>query len=124
MGIRMLLNECDAIERSSEQIYLAGIDDAHFYRVDNIEKARAPIPPDGFPSSYRTPRRSIGKPRTRVSTCCSAVIRTGAKSACPVPFPLRSNRYCPGGWDRAHGGTATCSAIRQSGLAPAKSLPV
>jgi predicted MPP superfamily phosphohydrolase len=48
MGIRMLLNECDVIERSSERIYLAGIDDAHFYRVDNIEKAGAPIPPDEF----------------------------------------------------------------------------
>jgi hypothetical protein len=35
MGIRMLLNECEAIERGGATIYLAGIDDAHFYRVDN-----------------------------------------------------------------------------------------
>jgi uncharacterized protein len=48
MGIRMLLNECDVIERSSERIYLAGIDDAHFYRVDNIEKAGAAIPPGEY----------------------------------------------------------------------------
>jgi len=48
MGIRMLLNECDVIERSGERIYLAGIDDAHFYRVDNIEKAGASIPPNDF----------------------------------------------------------------------------
>lgn len=48
MGIRLLLNECDIIERSSERIYLAGIDDAHFYRVDNIEKAGALIPSDDF----------------------------------------------------------------------------
>jgi uncharacterized protein len=32
----MLLNESDAIERSGEQIHLVGIDDAHYYRVDNI----------------------------------------------------------------------------------------
>ena len=44
IGIRMLLNESDAIERSGEQIHLVGIDDAHFYRVDNIEKAAAGIP--------------------------------------------------------------------------------
>ena len=44
MGIRMLLNECDPLERGGEYIYLAGIDDAHFYRVDNIEKAAAEIP--------------------------------------------------------------------------------
>jgi hypothetical protein len=37
MGIRMLLNECEAIERGGATIYLAGIDDAHFYRVDNID---------------------------------------------------------------------------------------
>ena len=38
MGIRMLLNENHAIKRGDQQIYLAGIDDAHFYRVDNIER--------------------------------------------------------------------------------------
>ena len=48
MGIRMLLNECDPLERGGEYIYLAGIDDAHFYRVDNIEKAAAEIPAGAF----------------------------------------------------------------------------
>jgi uncharacterized protein len=48
MGIRMLLNECDPIERDDQRIYLAGIDDAHYYRVDNIEKAASTIPHDDF----------------------------------------------------------------------------
>jgi uncharacterized protein len=48
MGIRMLLNECEAIARGDQRIYLAGIDDAHFYRVDNIEKAALPIPDGAF----------------------------------------------------------------------------
>jgi predicted MPP superfamily phosphohydrolase len=39
IGIRMLLNESEAIEREGEEIHLVGIDDAHYYRVDNIEKA-------------------------------------------------------------------------------------
>lgn len=30
-GIRMLLNESITIERDNQHIYLAGIDDAHFY---------------------------------------------------------------------------------------------
>jgi hypothetical protein len=47
MGIRMLLNEADAIARGDERIHLAGIDDAHFYRVDNIEKAADRIPHGG-----------------------------------------------------------------------------
>jgi predicted MPP superfamily phosphohydrolase len=48
MGIRVLLNETDRISRQGEHLYLAGIDDAHFYRVDNIEKAAAEIPENAF----------------------------------------------------------------------------
>jgi len=48
MGIRMLLNESDVIERGGERIHLAGIDDAHYFRVDNIEKAAAQIPVEEF----------------------------------------------------------------------------
>jgi len=48
MGIRMLLNECERIVRNNQSIYLAGIDDAHYFRVDNIEKAASDIPHDGF----------------------------------------------------------------------------
>ncbi len=44
LGIRVLLNEFVAIDRDGASIYLAGVDDAHFYRADNIEKAAAEIP--------------------------------------------------------------------------------
>jgi predicted MPP superfamily phosphohydrolase len=48
MGIRMLLNEYEAIRCNGQCIYLAGIDDPHFYRADNIEKAASEIPNDEF----------------------------------------------------------------------------
>jgi predicted MPP superfamily phosphohydrolase len=48
MGIRMLLNEKVVIERDKQRIHVAGIDDAHFYQVDNIEKAAAGIPHEEF----------------------------------------------------------------------------
>jgi predicted MPP superfamily phosphohydrolase len=48
MGIRMLINECEMIKRDGQCIYLAGIDDAHFYLMDNIEKAASRIPDDAF----------------------------------------------------------------------------
>lgn len=48
MGIRMLLNESVIIERGGQWIHLAGIDDAHFFRVDNIEKAADAIPHEEF----------------------------------------------------------------------------
>lgn len=43
MGVRVLMNECISLERGFARIRLAGIDDAHFYRVDNIEKAAEQI---------------------------------------------------------------------------------
>lgn len=60
MGIRMLFNEQEPITRDGATIHLAGIDDAHFYRIDDIAKAAAAIPRDAFsillahtPESYR-----------------------------------------------------------------------
>jgi len=48
MGIRVLLNETVAIVRDGQRLHLAGIDDAHYYRVDNIEKAALQIPDGEF----------------------------------------------------------------------------
>jgi predicted MPP superfamily phosphohydrolase len=48
MGIRMLLNESETIVHDGQRIHLAGVDDAHYYRVDNIEKAVSAIPYDEF----------------------------------------------------------------------------
>ena len=61
----MLLNECQPISRGDQRIYLAGIDDAHYYRADNIEKVASEIPHDGFsillshtPEIYRQAARA------------------------------------------------------------------
>ena len=48
MGIRMLLNEAETLERGNQRIHLVGIDDAHYYRVDNIEKSVSQLPGDEF----------------------------------------------------------------------------
>jgi hypothetical protein len=48
MGIQMLLNESVTLTRGNECIHLVGIDDAHYYRVDNIEKAASQIPTAAF----------------------------------------------------------------------------
>ena len=44
----MLFNECEIISRGDNHIYLAGIDDAHFYRADDIQKAATRIPSGTF----------------------------------------------------------------------------
>jgi hypothetical protein len=48
MGIQMLMNESVVIERDGSRIRLAGIDDAHFYRADNFEKAASDIEPSEY----------------------------------------------------------------------------
>jgi len=60
MGIRMLLNESVTLERGTAAIHLAGIDDAHYFQVHNLDKASAAIPHDAVsvllshtPETYR-----------------------------------------------------------------------
>jgi predicted MPP superfamily phosphohydrolase len=48
MGIRMLLNESVALHRNGERIFLCGVDDPHYFQLDNLEKSMAGIPADAF----------------------------------------------------------------------------
>ena len=48
LGIQMLMNESAAIERGASRTWIAGIDDAHFYRADNFEKAASGIEPGQY----------------------------------------------------------------------------
>lgn len=44
LEVRVLLNEAIPLEREGTSLYLAGIDDPHYYRADNLEKAADGIP--------------------------------------------------------------------------------
>jgi predicted MPP superfamily phosphohydrolase len=48
MGIKMLLNESEIIERGGQRLHLSGIDDAHFYEMADIGKVAAAIPDGEF----------------------------------------------------------------------------
>lgn len=45
MGYTLLINEWTTLQRGGASIYLAGIEDAHFYRLDNFHRAADEIPP-------------------------------------------------------------------------------
>jgi predicted MPP superfamily phosphohydrolase len=47
-GKPLLLNESERIMRGADSIHLSGIDDAHYFRVDNIEKAASGVPRGEF----------------------------------------------------------------------------
>jgi hypothetical protein len=44
MGYRLLLNEWTKLTRGADAIYLSGIDDAHYYRMENFHRAAHDIP--------------------------------------------------------------------------------
>jgi len=46
MDIKLLINQSVMIKRNGDSIYLAGIDDPHYYRADNLELACDLIPHD------------------------------------------------------------------------------
>jgi predicted MPP superfamily phosphohydrolase len=43
LGMKVLLNESVAIERGGYRIWIAGLDDAHYYEVDDLARAMADI---------------------------------------------------------------------------------
>ena len=106
MGIQMLLNENHAIERDNQRIYLAGIDDAHYYRVDNIVKAATRIPFGTFSILLSHRPRSISRRLMPTSAYSSAGTPTVGKFASPRAFRSLCLRSCHAAWVRAHGGPA------------------
>jgi predicted MPP superfamily phosphohydrolase len=46
MGVKMLLNEHAELRRGTDALFLVGVDDAHYYRVDNVARAAADLPAD------------------------------------------------------------------------------
>ena len=48
MGYRLLMNEMVPLERGDSRLYLAGVDDAHYYKVHNLHRAGDDIPAGGI----------------------------------------------------------------------------
>lgn len=44
MDLRILLNESVVLQQGGAALYLAGVDDTHFYLADNLDKALAQVP--------------------------------------------------------------------------------
>lgn len=103
LGIRVLLNESEAIARGDAQMYLAGIDDPHYFRADNLEKARTGVPEDKVsvllahsPEIYRNAAHA----GFDLMLCGHT---HGGQICLPGGIPLMCNtdaprRYCAGPW--------------------------
>lgn len=48
MGVRMLLNDAALLQRGTADIVLAGVDDPHFYKCHDLQRALFTVTPDQF----------------------------------------------------------------------------
>ncbi len=95
MGIQVLLNESIALERGGQTIHLAGIDDPHYYKADNIEKAAYGIPEDAISillSHTPEPYRHAAFAGFNVMLCGHT---HGGQICLPGGLPIMSNAKCP-----------------------------
>ncbi len=95
LGMRVLLNESVRLERHDATIHLAGIDDAHYYRVDNLHKAAHDIPHQEVsillshtPESYRNAAHADFK----LMLCGHT---HGGQICLPGGIPLITDADCP-----------------------------
>lgn len=103
MDIHVLLNESVPLEKNGESIYLAGIDDPHYYRADNLEKTSDGIPIDALsillshsPEMYRNAAHAgfdvMLSGHTHGGQIC---LPGGIPIMCNIACP---RRYCRGSW--------------------------
>jgi predicted MPP superfamily phosphohydrolase len=124
MGIRMLMNECETIERGNERINLAGVDDAHFYRMDNIEKVAAVMPSDSYsillshtPEIYRQAAHSNFKLMISGHTHGGQICLPGGV---PITISAALPRYMAAGPWRYHGMIGYTSVGAGSSILPVR----
>lgn len=103
MGITMLMNEAVAIERGGVAIYLAGIDDPHYFQAENFEKTAQAIPAEAVsillshsPETYRRAAHvgfdlMLSGHTHGGQICLPGGIALMTNAACP-------RRFCRGAW--------------------------
>ena len=102
-GIRMLLNESIGIRKNGEEIWLAGIDDAHLYDCHDIPKAMDGVPKSAFTIMLsHTPETYAEAARAGVGYLLCGHTH-GGQICLPGGYPLMTNakcprRYCSGRW--------------------------
>jgi hypothetical protein len=106
IGVRMLMNQSDALSHRGATFYLGGVDDPHYYQADNLEGAMAGIP-EGAPSLLLAHSPEIYR---RAAHCGFWAMLCGHTHAGQIRLPggipliLNANcprRLCAGSWEYA-----------------------
>jgi len=106
-GIQMLLNESISINRGAEKIYISGVDDAHYFRVENIARAAESVGEDAISIMLsHTPEiyRQVAHAGFHVMLCGHT---HGGQICLPGGIPVTLDARCPrrvgkGAWRHGH----------------------
>jgi predicted MPP superfamily phosphohydrolase len=128
MGIRVLLNEAVPIERRGARIWIAGVDDAHYYETADIERASRDIPPgetaillahsaDVYPDAAKKGFALMLCGHTHGGQMClPGGVMVIKNSRC-------RRRFCRGAWQHGELAGYTSSGTGSSGLAVRLNCP-
>jgi len=95
MGVQLLMNEHVEITHNHSSLWLAGIDDPHYFRMDNIEKASFSIPTDA-PSILLSHTPEIYKHAAYAEFDAMLCGHTHGGQIClPGGTPIYCNVTCP-----------------------------
>ena len=103
LDIQLLINQSTAIAKQGSTLWLAGIDDPHYFRLENFEKAAATIPPDGASILLsHSPEPYQRAAQLRFDLMLSGHTH-GGQICLPGGMPLITNanaprNYCAGAW--------------------------
>ncbi len=96
MDIRMLLNEHVTIEHGGSRFYLAGIDDPHYFRTDNLDRTCDGIPEDAALSILLAHSPEIYRQAAHSGFSLMLCGHThGGQIRLPGGIPLYCNARCP-----------------------------
>lgn len=95
MGYSLLLNEHTALERDGQTLYIAGVDDAHFYKVHNLHRAGDDIP-DGAVSLLLSHTPEIWREAAHAGFDLFLCGHTHGGQIClPGGIPVTLDAHCP-----------------------------
>lgn len=95
LGIGLLLNESTMVERGGARLHIAGVDDPHYYRADNLERAAASIP-EGEPALLLAHSPEIYRHAAHAGFDVVLCGHTHGGQIClPGGVPLMRNARCP-----------------------------
>ena len=95
MGIRVLVNETATLERGGAQLHLCGIDDPHYFRADNLEKALDGVPREA-PSVLLSHSPEVYRHAAHAGIDLMLAGHTHGGQIClPGGIPVLCNAACP-----------------------------